>query len=304
MIKNQSGRASLRLILATLFIAMMAISIFFIANRGLVVSEVWQRGQSFVEQIYTRGRDVISPEDKQRKITYKFAVLADSHEDVEVFPEIVDQIAAREDLAFVVHLGDLSNAGELPKLTQAKNILDRIEVPVYVLPGDHDLNWVPEHDLRNFRQVFGYARTSYAISQGDHRLLFIDNSDLNNGIDESAWRWLNSELETNVDTQKIVFMSTPLSNPYLGFKTMGSQSEEVRQQASELGQLLAQHDVRVIFSGDTHTFSQFKDESTGLDIVTVGAAGTSKNPLPMYVLVEIFSDGNYNVTSVPYAKNK
>jgi 3',5'-cyclic AMP phosphodiesterase CpdA len=219
---------------------------------------------------------------------------------MQYFPQIVDEIASRQDIAFVAHLGDVSDAGDKAKLQQAKGVLDRIDEPVYVLPGDHDLNWFPAHDLTNFLQVFKQKRAYFSLNHGSEHFLFIDNSDLNNGISQTQWRWIAEDLAVHADQAIYVFMSTPLSNPYLAFKAMGSQSQTVKDQAVQLGQLLKKYPVRAIFAGDTHTFAQYTDHDSQLPIITVGASGATKNLLPLYVIVDIFSDGSYNVTSIPY----
>lgn len=240
-------------------------------------------------------------QNKDKTIAYSFAILSDSHQDTTYFPQIVAQIAERQDIVFAAHLGDLSDAGDKTELQKAKAILDTIKPPVYVLPGDHDLNWFPNHDLANFKQVFQLKKTYYSFNRGQQHFVFIDNSDLNHGISEAQWSWLQNDLNDNNHKDIYVFMSTPLSNPYLAFKAMGSQSQAVKDQSVQLGQLLRQYPVKVIFAGDTHTFAQYQDKESGLNIVTVGAAGSTKNLLPLYVNVDIFTDGSYNATSKPYS---
>lgn len=235
-----------------------------------------------------------------KKIAYKFAIISDSHQDTVYFPQIVDELVKRNDLLFVAHLGDLSDAGDKAALTKAKQILDQIAEPVYVLPGDHDYNWFPEHNLANFRQVFGSSKTYFSFNHGQQHYLFIDNSDLNNGISPNEWLWIERDLQINAKKQIFVFMSTPLSNPYLAFKAMGSQSDAVKEQSKQLGMLLKKYPIKAVFAGDTHTFAQYKDKESQLPIITVGAAGSTKNLLPLYVIVDIFSDSSYNVTSMPF----
>lgn len=272
-----------------------------------VTGQTWQEGLGRAELLVMgvvnrvmSGQGLVDDPHRDKQVAYRFAILSDSHEDVTVFPKIVQRIADREDLSFVAFLGDASNAGELAKLTEAKQFLDNITIPVHVLPGDHDRNWLPERDLRNFKQVFGMSATSYSFGKGNELFIFLDNSDSQGGVSRRDWQWLQGVLAEAGQKNIYVFMSTPLYNPYLSFKAMGSQSEEVKKQAVELGKLLAESKVKAVFAGDTHSFSQFRDETNQLEVVTVGAAGTNKNLLPLYVEVEIFSDGSYNAQSVPY----
>ncbi len=298
MAKKQKSRVIIRLLVYVFLVSVAAILLYTFSGKPLQalfgVESVSKIIDRFNQQLPAGSQNVPS-----QTVKYKFAILSDSHEDTTVYPQLVNQIKARDDLDFVVHLGDQSNAGEIQKLQESKAILDTIEEPVYVLPGDHDSNWVPRRDLANFKHVFSLQQTSYSVLHIQEKFIFIDNSSGNQGVSSEAWDWLRQELESSQGLHLYVFMSTPLSNPYLSFKTMGSQNEKVKQQAVELGELLSMYKVRAIFAGDTHTFSQYKDKLTGIPIITVGASGTNKNPLPLYVVVEILSDGSYNVSSVP-----
>jgi predicted phosphodiesterase len=265
-----------------------------------IAGQTFRQARSLVARAI--GQPSLSGVPEPRLVKYKFAIIADSHEDTTYFPQISSKIAKKEDIAFVVHLGDLSNAGDLDKLTEARRVLDQISAPVYILPGDHDLNWVPRHDLQNFRQVFGQKQTYRSFDYEQEHFILIDNSNLNQGIDLDQWQWLESDLQANRQRNIYVFMSTPISNPYISFKRMGSQNETVANQANKLGRLLADAGVKAIFAGDTHAFSQYNDKQTGLSIVTAGSAGSTKNPLPQHLQVDILADGGYNVSSIPQGK--
>lgn len=298
MAKKRRSRVLGILLIAAIFTVIVAIA-YFVLGKSLGSTTSATDINSLLSRLGELSSQSSSSTSSNAYVKYKFAVISDSHEDLSVYPKIVDQIAMRNDLAFVAHLGDQSNAGESIKLQESKSILDRIAAPVYVLPGDHDSNWVPRRDLTNFKHVFNLQQTSYAVAHESEKYIFIDNSDGNEGVSADAWNWLTHELESSKDLNKYVFMSTPLSNPYLTFKTMGSQSDEVKQQAEDLGKILRDNNVKAIFAGDTHTFSQYQDKLTNIPIVTVGATGVNKNPLPLYVVVEILSDGSYNVSSIP-----
>lgn len=302
MAKRRNSRLTAILLTCVLFAFIAVISIFFISKQVPAIGNLVDL-DNWISKMTDAGNQLAGKPTEELSTKYKFALIADSHEDLSVYPEIVADIAARQDLVFVAHLGDLSNAGESQKLQESKQILDTINAPVHVLPGDHDSNWVPRRDLTNFKQVFGLQRTSFSVTHDTEKFIFIDNSDGNEGISLESWEWLSHELEISKNHNIYVLMSTPLSNPYLTFKTMGSQSESVKKQAEELGNLLLNYKVKAIFAGDTHTFSQYKDKSTEIPIITVGATGVNKNPLPLYTVVEILSDGSYNVSSIPLNKN-
>src|SRR5690606_16307160 len=173
-----------KVLITLLFVVITGIGFYFFYQNSSVGNIFGSIGGS-LKAILSGANNSFTNEKRDLPVKYKFAILADTHEDVQVFPKIVDKISQRDDLEFVAHLGDLSNAGERNKLAEAKSILDQISVPVHVIPGDHDLNWIPKRDLTNFLSVFGLPVTTYGIEHDSQYFVFIDNSDSQNGIPEN-----------------------------------------------------------------------------------------------------------------------
>ncbi|MBM4402617.1 MAG: metallophosphoesterase, partial [Candidatus Cloacimonetes bacterium] len=242
--------------------------------------------------------------EKEQKVSFRFAIVADSHEDEVYFPQILQRIK-KENVDFLIHLGDLVNSGDLEKIRQGKDFLDNSGVPYYIIPGDHDYNWQPEHSLANFKEVFGneqiYPPNRRVYSSFGHKGFFFilfDNSDNTNEVDVTQLKWLKDELEehaTNYQpstTNKFVFCHKPLLNPYF--------PDKVDPNGTAVLELLTDYKVTQVFSGNVHTFARYPDSQTGIGITTIGAAGTYKNPLPQYALVTVFEDGSFNVEAKPY----
>ncbi|MCU4156157.1 PQQ-binding-like beta-propeller repeat protein [Carboxylicivirga sp. A043] len=74
----------------------------------------------------------------------------------EVFQKAIEEVNAGE-FDFVVITGDLSNMGSDEELKAVKAILDNIEVPYYVLPGNHETNW-SETGGATYQKLFGDDR--------------------------------------------------------------------------------------------------------------------------------------------------
>lgn len=94
---------------------------------------------------------------------FRFAFISDTHigspngtaeEDLR---RTVRDINAREDIAFVVLTGDITELGTDAELRLAKQILDSLDVPWYIIPGNHDSGWSESGGLM-FEKVFGYDR--------------------------------------------------------------------------------------------------------------------------------------------------
>ena len=72
----------------------------------------------------------------------------------------VKDINANPDLKFVVITGDITEFGADVELREAKAILDSLNKPWYIIPGNHDANW-SESGANSFRTIFGSETTTF-----------------------------------------------------------------------------------------------------------------------------------------------
>src|SRR5580704_9653060 len=96
---------------------------------------------------------------------FKFAHVSDTH--VGGAPTAVDDLRATvhdinadTSLRFVIITGDITEFGADSEEVQAKNILDSLNKPWYIIPGNHDANW-SESGANTFRRVFGAETTTF-----------------------------------------------------------------------------------------------------------------------------------------------
>ena len=90
---------------------------------------------------------------------FKFALITDTHigspNNDEDLQRTVDDINKNQpEVAFAIVSGDITEFGSDEELTIAKNILDQLKVPAYVIPGNHDSNW-SESGTNSFLTIFG-----------------------------------------------------------------------------------------------------------------------------------------------------
>ncbi|HVI45817.1 MAG TPA: PQQ-binding-like beta-propeller repeat protein [Chitinophaga sp.] len=107
---------------------------------------------------------VISASSAMAQQSFKFALVTDTHvgsdnaaEDLE---RTVTDINNNPDLAFVVISGDITEFGADEELKLAKSILDHLQKPWYIIPGNHDTKW-SESGGNTFRKVFGQETFSF-----------------------------------------------------------------------------------------------------------------------------------------------
>ncbi|MEN6456440.1 MAG: PQQ-binding-like beta-propeller repeat protein [Prolixibacteraceae bacterium] len=90
--------------------------------------------------------------------TLRFAHITDTHigsnlADEDLLRTVAD-INARPDISFVILSGDVTEFGSDEELLKAKQIMDQLNKPWYVLPGNHDSKW-SESGNNSFIRIFG-----------------------------------------------------------------------------------------------------------------------------------------------------
>jgi len=96
---------------------------------------------------------------------FKFAHISDTHVGgaptaVEDLRSTVRDINADTTLRFVILTGDITEFGADAELRLAKSVLDSLNKPWYIIPGNHDANW-SESGANSFRMVFGAETSSF-----------------------------------------------------------------------------------------------------------------------------------------------
>lgn len=90
--------------------------------------------------------------------TFKFAQVTDTHlggsTGADDLRRTVADLNKQRDIDFVILSGDVTEFGSDDELALAKQILDSLRLPLYVIPGNHDSNW-SESGANSFRKIFG-----------------------------------------------------------------------------------------------------------------------------------------------------
>ena len=95
---------------------------------------------------------------------FKFGFITDTHigspnaeRDLNI---VVNDINQRPEIKFVVATGDIAEKGLKHELSQAKDILNQLDVPYYIIPGNHDTKWT-ESGGNKFKELWGYDKFSF-----------------------------------------------------------------------------------------------------------------------------------------------
>ena len=155
-----------------------------------------------------------------QKTSFRFAFISDTHigspnggaeEDLR---RTVADINTMQNIAFVVLTGDITELGKNEELTLARKILDSLNVPYYIIPGNHDTGWSESGGLR-FNQVFGDDKF-YFTYNGIHFIgcasgPYVRMSD--GHVPRHAVNWMQEKLKKIGSKEPLIFLNHyPLDN--------------------------------------------------------------------------------------------
>jgi outer membrane protein assembly factor BamB/predicted phosphodiesterase len=151
---------------------------------------------------------------------FRFAFLSDTHigspdgKAEEDLRRTVADINHMTGIAFVVLTGDITELGTDEEIKRAKQILDELKVPYYIIPGNHDTGWSESGGV-TFIKVFGNDKFSFEYSGirflGCASGPYLRMSD--GHVPRSAINWLDHELSQVKSHQPVIFLNHyPIDN--------------------------------------------------------------------------------------------
>src|SRR5688572_30481007 len=126
----------------------------------------------------------------------------------------VADINSLQGVAFVVITGDITELGKYSELQLAKQVLDSLKIPFYIIPGNHDTGWSESGGL-GFNRIFGDDKFFFkhnginfiACASGP----YVRMSD--GHVPRSALNWMKGKLEKIKPAEPVVFLNHyPLDN--------------------------------------------------------------------------------------------
>ncbi len=139
--------------------------------------------------------------------SFKFAQVTDTHvggsTGAEDLRRTVKDLNNSQDIDFVILSGDVTEFGSDEELALAKQILDSLKLPLYILPGNHDSNW-SESGANSFRSVFG-AETFFFEHKGYQFVGSASGPNMRMSpgqIPRENLVWIDSVFKVHADTEK------------------------------------------------------------------------------------------------------
>lgn len=140
--------------------------------------------------------------------TFRFAMISDTQRRYDETQKMVKELNKRDDIAFVLHGGDIADFGETKEFLWARDVLSRLRVPYVCLLGNHDCLAT---GLDVFQKVFG--KENFAFTAGNVRIVCLNTNALEFDYSDPVpdFNFLENEITHFPSTAQktIVAMHTP-----------------------------------------------------------------------------------------------
>ena len=212
---------------------------------------------------------------------FKFALITDTHignpnNDMDLQRTVDDINQNMPEIEFVIVSGDVTEFGSDEELTIAKNTLDKLNVPTYVIPGNHDSNW-SESGTNSFLTIFGTE--TFGFEHNGYKFFGLPsgpNMRMGPGqIPREGITWLNEQLAlTDKDTPIIFVNHYPMDNSLNNW--------------FEVMDAFKPYNVKVMLCGHGHTNRAYNFE--GIDAAMLRSNLRAKNDFGGYNIVTVTPD--------------
>lgn len=198
---------------------------------------------------------------------FSVAVLSDTGAENHVLEQVIDDIRkSDENYSFMLYLGDFithtSSLGQYWLLDEIKKHVGNM--PLYAVPGNHDVFKKHKYDVRPYRNVMG--NTYYWFSYGNVLFIALDNSSRN--IDDEQFEWLEDTLKKirPMFNNCVIYSHIP---PIIT-KSISNDKLDVLTK-NKLENVLKKYKVDVMLFGHVHYFK--KNNFAGVPFYTTPSSG-------------------------------
>jgi hypothetical protein len=200
-----------------------------------------------------------------RHTEFTFVHLTDAHvgrsRDTDNFEVVVDELNKLEPAPrFAVLTGDLTDAFLPAQVARFEEIASKIRVPLYVVPGNHDVGFDPKPRNTAFWEAhFPRAKTPYRVDEGPLALIGINTQLFNSrqaskdGTLRAAKEWKQFEellRSARTDDKRIIILAHIPSVPAFHVDRVGQSWKSGL--LDRYRALLAKYDVEAELSGHFH----------------------------------------------------
>ncbi len=188
---------------------------------------------------------------------------------------------------FIIQLGDILVESSDKEYQYVESILKDINVPFYIVPGNHDLYKDPKGEkFQNFTKRPLY----YYFDYENARFIILNNA--SGSLGKTQLEWLTNVLKEANKKYKFVFMHQPVISPSWFFFLHKADPME----SKILMKLFEEYHVNYVFSGHIHMY--YRKEINGVVYIISGIGGARpyvssdlEEGKPHFILIEVTDKG-------------
>jgi 3',5'-cyclic-AMP phosphodiesterase len=129
------------------------------------------------------------PDHLKSDDTLAFAFIADSHSNYDDLSDVLNKINQHKDVLFIIHGGDITDAGLAQEFDWYYDQINRSAIPVITAIGNHDYR-SNGHEV--FEKIFGPSNMSFI--SGGYKFVFFDDVIWENNNLSPKYEWLTEQL--------------------------------------------------------------------------------------------------------------
>jgi 3',5'-cyclic-AMP phosphodiesterase len=121
--------------------------------------------------------------------TLSFAVFSDTHENYDILADALDHLNARQDIAFIINNGDVTNSGFAREYKWYIEIIEKSVHPLITVLGNHD-------SLANGKELFErlFGPVNFTFVSGAYKFILFNNNIWENQDRSPDYLWLRDQL--------------------------------------------------------------------------------------------------------------
>lgn len=199
------------------------------------------------------------PGAKVQQSAVSFAVIGDNEGINPVYEDLIKQIAADKDVRFVLHLGDTLKKGAAAEWQDLQSAHTRwgLQMPFYIVPGNHDVTDDPERIAFSTANVAAWR----SLDINNVHLVLLDNAERKVGFPASELAWLENDLadlQTHRLPNQITILAYHRPFAYPLASLLGDDETKTSRASNEkFLAILAKYPVDHIFAGHVHTAIEY-----------------------------------------------
>ena len=180
-----------------------------------------------------------------------FAVIGDNEGENSIYNSLIQKISNDKSIQFVLHVGDATSQGSAEELAALQTLHQKLglTVPVYAVPGNHDIKTDPSR--KAWTDAIGDPWRSVEI--GNIHLVLLDNADRKVGFPAEELDWLEQDL-TAVPAGKSIIIAYHRPFNYPLASIVGDDETTASQKTNErFLNIIKKYPIVHIFTGHIHT---------------------------------------------------